>query len=84
MPQTVDQLVEVLRPFDTLVPEQVFDVPKITSRDAIPQRAVLRVPQMAEQLVEEPVPSFDDFELVEVGRGGGAAAHGPGVSRMGR
>ena len=29
-----------------------------------PQRAVLRVPQMAEQL-DEPVPSFDDSELVE-------------------
>ena len=58
---------EVLRPFDTLVLEQVIHQPKITSRDAIPQRAVLRVPQMAEQLVDEPVPSFDDFELVEVG-----------------
>ena len=68
VPQTVDQLVEVLRPFDTLVPEQVIDVPKITSTDVIPQRAVLRVPEMAEQLVDEPVPSFDDdFELVEVG-----------------
>ena len=26
---------------------------------------MLRVPQMAEQLVDEPMPSFDDFELVE-------------------
>ena len=67
VPQTVDQLVEVLKPFDTFVPEQEIDEPKITSRVAIPQRAVLRVPQMAEQLVDEPVPSFDDFELVEVG-----------------
>ena len=58
---------EVLRPFDTLVLEQVLHLPKITSRDTIPQRAVLPVPQMAEQLVDEPVPSFDDFELVEVG-----------------
>ena len=57
VPQTVDQQVEVLRPVDTMVPEQVIDV----------QRAVLRVPQMAEQLVDEPVPSFDDFELVQVG-----------------
>ena len=31
------------------VPEQVVDVPKITSQDVVPQRAVLRVPQMAEQ-----------------------------------
>ena len=46
-------------------PVQVIDVTKITSTDVIPQRAVLRVPQMAEQLVDEPVPSFDDFELVE-------------------
>ena len=34
----------------------------ITSPDVTPQRAVLRVPQMAEQLVTEPTPSF---ELVE-------------------
>ena len=65
VPQVVDQLVEVLRPLDTVFPEQVIDVPKITSQDVIPQRAVLRVPQMAEQLVTEPTPSFDDFELVE-------------------
>ena len=81
VPQTVDQLVEVLRPLDTVVPELVIETPKITLHNAIPQRAVLPVPQMAEQLV----PSFDDFELVEVGGGGGgAAAHGPGVSRLGR
>ena len=56
---------EVLRPVDTVVPEQVIEAPKITTQDAIPQRAVLPEPQMAEQLVDEPVPSFDDFELVE-------------------
>ena len=55
---------EVLRLINTVVPEQVI-VPKITSQDVIPQRAVLRVPQVAEQLVTEPTPSFDDFELVE-------------------
>ena len=65
VPQMVGQLLEVLRLIDTVVPEQVIDVPKITSQDVIPQRAVLRVPQMAEQLVDEPVPSEDDFELVE-------------------
>ena len=63
----VDQLVEVLRPLDTVVPEQVIEAPKITLHDAIPLRAVLPEPQMAEQLVDEPVPSFDDFELVQVG-----------------
>ena len=68
VPQMVDQLVVVLRPLDTVVPEQVIEAPKITLHDAIPQRAVLPVPQMAEQLVDEPVPSFDDFELVEVGQ----------------
>ena len=50
-----------------MVPEQVIEAPKITLHDVIPQRPVLPVPQMAEQLVDEPVPSFDDFELVEVG-----------------
>ena len=34
-----------------------------TSQDVIPQRAVLRVPQMAEQLVTEPTPSFEVFEV---------------------
>ena len=53
-PQMVEQLVEVFRLIDTRVPEQVIDVPKITSQDVIPPRAVLRVPQMAEQLVEVP------------------------------
>ena len=67
VPQMVDQLVEMLRPFDTVVPEQVIEAPKITFHDAIPQRAVLPEPQMQEQLVDEPVPSFDDFELVEAG-----------------
>ena len=58
VPQTVDQLMEVLRPLDTVVPEHVIEVPNITLHDAIPQRAVLPVPQMGEQLVDEPVPSF--------------------------
>ena len=31
VPQPVDQLVEILRLIDTVVPEQVIDVPKITS-----------------------------------------------------
>ena len=67
VPQRVDQLVEVLRLIETVVPEQVIDVPKITSQDVIPQRAVLREPQMAEKLLDEPVPCLDDFALVEVG-----------------
>ena len=55
VPQTVDQLVDVLKLFDNSVPEQVIDVPKI-SQDAIPQRTVLCEPQLAEQLVEVPTP----------------------------
>ena len=53
VPQTVDQLVDVLKLFDNSVPEQVIDVPKI-SQDAIPQRTVLFELQLAEQLVEVP------------------------------
>ena len=53
VPQTVDQLVDVLKLFDNSVPEQVIDVPKI-SQDAIPQRTVLFEPQLAEHLVEVP------------------------------
>ena len=63
VPQAVVQLVEVLRPCD-MVPEQVIEAPKITSQDVIPARAMLRVPQMAEQLVETPtvpcLPQGDD------------------------
>ena len=55
VPQTVEQLPDVLRFLDRLmtVPEQVIEVPKILPEDA-PMRAVLRDPQLAEQLVEVP------------------------------
>ena len=46
------------------VAEQVIAVPKIILED-IPVRTLVREPQLAEQLVDEPVPSFDDFDLVE-------------------
>ena len=50
VPQTVDQLMEVLKILDISSPvEQVTDVPEISSQDNIPQRAVLRVPQLVEQ-----------------------------------
>ena len=55
-PQVVNQLEEVLKIVDNHVPEQLIDVPKITSQDVILQRAVLRVPQMTEQVVDVPVP----------------------------
>ena len=55
VPQTVEQLPDVLQFFDTLTtdPEQVIEVPKILPED-VPVRAVLRDPQLAEQLVEVP------------------------------
>ena len=51
----VDQLQDVTRFFDTLlpVPEQVIEVPKIVPED-VPMCAVLRDPQLVEQLVEVP------------------------------
>ena len=50
-----EQLVDVLRFFNTLCPvaEQVIDVPKI-SLENIPARRLCRVPQLVEQLVEVP------------------------------
>ena len=55
VPQTVEQLPDVLRFFDRLmsVPEQVIEVPQILPED-VSLRAVLRDPQLAEQLVEVP------------------------------
>ena len=57
VPQMVDQPVVVLRGLDTsMLVEQEIEVPKITLKDRIPQRAVLRVPLPVEQLVEVPTP----------------------------
>ena len=71
VPQMVDQLVDVLRLSDTVFPEQVIDVPKI-SQDSIQQRPVdrdLRHSQMAEQLVEVPTvlsPSLLAEQIVDI------------------
>ena len=66
VPQTVDQLADILKFFDTFlpaVPEQVIEVPKILE-DNIPQRTVLCEPQLAEQLVEVPtVVSHSSLQL---------------------
>ena len=51
VPLMVDQLVEVFKLLDNVVPEQVIDVPQI-SQGSIPQRSVDRDPQSVEQLVE--------------------------------
>ena len=55
VPQTVEQLPEVLQFFDrfSTVPERVLEVPKIFTED-VPMRAVLRDTQLSEQLVEVP------------------------------
>ena len=55
VPQLVEQLPDVLRFFDLLlpVPEQVIEVPKILLDD-VPVRAVLREPQLVGQLVDVP------------------------------
>ena len=47
VPLMVDQLVEVFKLLDNVVPEQVIDVPKI-SQGSIPQRSVDRDPQRVE------------------------------------
>ena len=55
VPLMVEQLVDVFRSFDTLLPvaEQAIDVPRIIFED-IPSRTPLREPQLTEQLVEVP------------------------------
>ena len=60
VPQMVEQLVCVLKIFDNSLAEQVIEAPKITLQDRVPHRAPLRLPQLAEQLVEVPVPSARD------------------------
>ena len=57
VPQMGDQLAEVLKIIYMSLPvfaEQVIEVPKINLQDIIPQRSVLRGPQLAEQLAEVP------------------------------
>ena len=62
VPQMVDQLVAMIKDVDSVVPEQIIAVPKISWPSRFP-RTVLREPQKAEQLVEVPVPapSFSDW-----------------------
>ena len=85
VPQMVDQLLLFLTALDSFVPEQVFEVPKISTLSRC-LRTVLSVPQTAEQLVEVPtIISFSSLQrIVEqaVGGGGGGGLHGlhPGQS----
>ena len=55
VPQMVDQLPDIEQFFRALSPdpEQVVEVPKILPFD-VPMRTAVRVPQLAEQLVEVP------------------------------
>ena len=55
VPQMVEQLPDILRFFDTLMPdpEQVIEVPKILPED-VSTRTVVREPQLPEQLVDVP------------------------------
>ena len=60
VPQTGDQLPDILSFFGALMPdpEQVIEVPKILLDD-VPMRAAVRVTQLGEQLVEVPTqPSY--------------------------
>ena len=61
-----EQLVDVLRFFDTLLPvaDQVIDVPKITLED-FPARRLCREPQLVEQVVEVPTILYFQFLVVE-------------------
>ena len=59
VPQTVEQLPDILRFFDTLMPdpEQVIEVPKISPED-VSMRTAARELQLVEQLVEVPISVF--------------------------
>ena len=53
VPQMVDTVLEFFRLLDLPVAEQVSEVPKVSS-SSCPSRAVLKAPQVVEQLVEVP------------------------------
>ena len=68
VPQTVEQLPDILRFFDTLMPdpEQVVEVPMILPED-VSMRTVVREKQLVEQLVEVPtIVSTSTFQFLVV------------------
>ena len=78
--QMVDRPLVLLAAFDVLLPEQVIEVPKISTPTRCP-RTALSVPQTAEQLVEFPnVVSLIDVirHAVEQTVGGGRIGGLPG------
>ena len=82
VPLMGEQLVDVLRFFNTLCPvaEQVIDVPKISLED-IPARRLCRVPQLVEQLVEVPtvVPYLSFLQRTVEQTVDNPASHGRGL-----
>ena len=76
VPLMGEQLVDVLRFFDTLMPdpEQVIDVPKISLED-IPARRLCREPQLVEQLVEVPTILYFLKQKVDIPVPGGGGRH---------
>ena len=64
VPQMVDKLEDVLKIVDLFVPAQEIEVPRISSPSCPPPRRVLRSPQMAEQLVDVPVPSVREVTIM--------------------
>ena len=78
VPQVVDHLVAVLAGYDTPIPEQVIELPKISCPPRF-SRTVLGTPQMAEQLVEVPtILCFLQQEVdIPVGAGGGSGGGQP-------
>ena len=80
----VDQLVAVIRPLDSAVPEQIVAVPKISWPPRFP-RTVLREPQKAEQLVEVPTILFFLKQTVDTRGGyGGLEGFHPGQGSLQR
>ena len=71
VPQMANQLLEVCRQIDTPIPEQVIDVPKISSSRQPHRRRVRFAEQTAEQLVEVPtIISYSSLrEIVSAERG---------------
>ena len=67
VPQTVEQLPDILRFFNTLMPdpEQVIEVPQISHED-VSMRTAVRDTQLAEQLVEVPTKPGYAFAVVAV------------------
>ena len=57
VPQMADTVLEFFRLLDLPGAEQVIEVPKVSS-SSCPSRAVLRAPQVLEQLVEVPTIVF--------------------------